>query len=69
MTTKLRWNSNKGGHVGKPRVDAFITEVIEVSKRHGLAISHEDHGGSFRVTELDEEHIEWLQDANDDTKD
>ncbi|MBJ6366759.1 hypothetical protein [Snuella sedimenti] len=44
------------------RAKAFIEEVIEVSKKHGLSLGHEDIGGGFIVTNYKNENIEWLKD-------
>lgn len=48
--------------------DAFLADVVELERRHGLALSHEDTHGGFVVAELDPEfHIPWLLDAVDET--
>lgn len=44
-----RWNIPTHTNVEKPKVDAFLTELIEVSKRHGLSLAHEDNHGAFIV--------------------
>lgn len=49
----------------KIKVKAFIDDIVEVYKKHGLCISHEDHHGSFLVQELDDFHIEWLRYAEE----
>lgn len=47
------------------RRDAFLAEIVEVSKRHGLCLSHEDGQGAFEVDDLNDYCIEWLLDAFD----
>lgn len=46
------------------RKAAFLKEIAAVSKRHGLALSHEDDQGAFIVEEYDASLIEWLSDAS-----
>lgn len=43
------------------KAKAFIEEIIEVSKKHGLSISHEDIGGAFKIEPYDDENIEWIE--------
>ncbi len=47
--------------INNKRAKAFIEEIIEVSKRHGLSIAHEDIGGDFFVYTYDERKTEWLR--------
>jgi hypothetical protein len=63
-----RWNTNMNQRDESPEVDAFLAEVIEVCRKHGLSISHEDTGGAFAVREFNERDNEWLFSANDDRK-
>jgi hypothetical protein len=37
-----RWSGKKQKHIEVPAIDSFIEEVIEVCKKHGFSISHED---------------------------
>ena len=41
-------------------VKAFLLEIAEVSKRHGLSISHQDIAGAFVVEKYDPRNIQWL---------
>jgi hypothetical protein len=50
--------------VENEKVDAFIRDIVEVCKKHGLAISHEDNQGSFEIIDFDESYINWLMDAS-----
>lgn len=54
-----------GEEVEIPEIDAFLTEIEEVCKKHGLSIGHEDSEGGFTILEFDQRHIEWLKDASD----
>ncbi len=59
----------KRHHVGKfesvenKEVDAFLKEIIEVCKEHGLSLSHEDTHGAFIVEKYDKDNIQWLMEA------
>lgn len=65
-----RWKRSPGGLNGRetetPRVDAFLREILEVEKRHGLSLSHEDSQGAFEVVTRKGEN-EWLANAVDAT--
>lgn len=53
-----------GAHVEMPdRMRKFLEEIDEVSRKHGLSISHEDGHGAFIVEEYDESNIDWLFEA------
>ena len=60
-----RWSNN--GEIENPKIDAFLTEIVEVYKRHGLAIAHEDTHGGFEIVALDQQFIDWLMQASDRT--
>lgn len=64
----IRWNISTHSNGEKPKVDAFIEELIEVSKRHGLSLAHEDNHGAFIVEKFSEANAQWLMDAHEDTK-
>lgn len=49
------------------KVIAFLDEVIELGKRQGLSISHEDVHGAFIVRPFNEDDAEWLMAAQDYT--
>ncbi len=52
-----------GGRVACPDVDAFLEEIIEVCKRNGFSLSHEDPHGGFEVIPYSEACSEWMWDA------
>ncbi len=52
---------------GKPEVDAFLADIVEVYRKHGLSLSHEDSQGGFEVEPLSEYNIRWLSQAHDRT--
>lgn len=49
------------------KIDAFLAEVIEISKRHGLSIGHEDGHGGFLVHKFSQHNADWLMAAADET--
>ena len=49
--------------VENKQVDAFLTEIVRVSKEHGLSLSHEDTQGAFIVEKYSQDNIQWLMDA------
>jgi hypothetical protein len=44
----------------REKIDRFLAEVIEVSKKHGFSISHEDGQGAFVIETADDENYDWL---------
>ena len=63
MSTE-RWSVDEGKRIEAPKVDAFLADVAEVCRRHGMSISHEDGHGSFIVTDFDEGNLDWLGGAS-----
>jgi hypothetical protein len=47
-------------------VDKFLEEVLLVCRKHGMTISHEDHGGAFKVEGPSEFNLDWLWNAYDE---
>lgn len=64
-----RWNVAKSVEIENPKIDAFIAEVIAVSKKHGLSIGHEDSHGAFVVEVFSDSNADWLLHAHDDVCD
>jgi hypothetical protein len=59
-----RSHGSESEHRENPRVDAFLAEIEQVCRKHGMSIGHEDGHGSFLVREqLSEYDIEWLKGA------
>lgn len=48
-TKKLRWCQSTSEEKPSPKIDAFVDEVIEVCKKHGFTIGHEDSQGAFVI--------------------
>jgi len=63
-----RWNIQKLQSLENHKVDKFISEVIELSKRHNLSLAHEDKQGAFIIEQFKPENITWLETASDNTE-
>lgn len=42
---------------------AFLHDIENVCRAHGLSLSHEDGHGAFIVEPLSKYNLEWLRDA------
>jgi hypothetical protein len=62
-----RWNTTQHAEVESAKVDAFLADVLEVCKKHGLSISHEDGHGAFEIVAYNDYYVEWLSNAHDAT--
>ncbi len=60
-----RWSAKQNARIEAPDIDAFIAEVIEVSRKHGMSIAHEDGHGGFLIEAFDQENADWLSAAAD----
>ncbi len=58
-----RYSIKRGKKVEEENVDKFLQEVVELSKKHGLSISHDDCYGNFVVSKYDHDDIEWILSA------
>jgi len=43
------------------KVEAFLSDIEEVCRSHGMSISHEDCHGAFIATDFSEETLKWLK--------
>lgn len=73
LGTSLHGNSNEMAEVDvtinqSPQVKAFLAEIAELCREHGLSLSHQDSQGAFQVIQFSEEACEWLLDAEDETE-
>ena len=50
------------------KIAAFKQEVLDVCKKGGFSISHEDAHGAFLVEEWDQHKALWFQQAVDQTQ-
>jgi len=62
-----RWNETLECYADVDKIDAFLKDILEVCKKHGLCISHEDKHGTFLIKEHNELDISWLANADDET--
>lgn len=63
-----RWSGKLSEEVENIDVDNFLLEVLEICKKRGYSISHEDHHGGFEVRKYDNALGEWLWGAADSTE-
>ena len=49
------------------KVVKFLDAVVELSKQHGLSLSHEDGHGGFLVQPADQSNYRWLLAAADES--
>jgi hypothetical protein len=62
-----RWNTHLSKTTDNPVIDAFLSDIVAVCKKHKLSLSHEDGHGAFEVTRYDDNKSEWLLAAHDAT--
>jgi hypothetical protein len=61
--SKERWVRREKEHRVVPEIDAFLADINEVCKRHGLYIHHEDDQGAFEIVECDSGGLEHAIDG------
>jgi len=49
------------------KVNDFLKNIIEICKKYGFSIGHEDTQGSFIIEDFKDENITWLNAASDKT--
>lgn len=49
MSANKRWDRNLATYVDAPDVDAFLSEIIAVCRKHNMVLEHEDSQGGFLV--------------------
>lgn len=81
-----RWNARAGERLpSDPRIEAFLDEIEQVCRKHGMTISHEDPHGNFEIEDfggdpiagspfgpvanVGEYNIRWLRAASDNRSD
>lgn len=58
------WNTITHQYVDSAEVEAFLSEIVAICRKHGLSLAHEDHHGAFEVHEFSEENVAWLTAAH-----
>ncbi len=58
-----RWDERTQQRVERPEIDAFLSDLVAVYRRHGFALEHEDGQGAFVVRKISDEAVAWLMDA------
>ncbi len=59
-----RWSQKQGKRIENSEVEEFLKDLIEVYKKHGFSLAHEDTQGGFIVEKFNEENVEWLMQAS-----
>lgn len=58
----LRCNLVKGEEISN-RVNAFLSDIEAVYRRHEMSIAHEDGHGCFIITDFSEHNLGWLNEC------
>ena len=64
-----RWSTSKHDEIESPVIDRFLEDIIDVYRKHGLSLAHEDSHGGFLVETHTLKNVEWLMAAADNTGD
>ena len=59
----IRWNHTTGKPEENAKVDAFIYELLEVSRKHGLSLKHEEHSNELIVAPHSVDAALWLEEV------
>jgi len=59
-----RWDTKQRKSVVNSKADAFLAEIKEVCRKHGLCIEHEDRHGAFVLVPFTEEVAGFLDSAH-----
>lgn len=51
------------------RIKNFLEDIVLLSKKYNLTISHEDDHGAFVIEEYDKINLDWLHRCNINIKD
>lgn len=62
------WTDQCRGHApgDAARVAEYLAAVVELGKRYGYSLGHEDGHGGFIVEVYSDHNAEWLKDARPD---
>lgn len=63
--TIKRWNLETQQEEHIPEVDAFIKDIMDVYKKHNMAIAQEDYLGEFSIiVHRNDGYDDWLKRAS-----
>jgi hypothetical protein len=68
MEAKKRWVKGRGKLDEVVEVDAFLSEIEVVCRKHNLSISQPDDHGAFIVEKLNVNSLNWLLEADYDAR-
>ena len=60
-----RWSGALKKDVENPKVDAFLADISEVYRKHGLGLYFDDYSGGLEVVPLEARVDELLEEAQD----
>jgi hypothetical protein len=64
IIVKEVWDCTISDFVNMPaEMVAFLSDIVEICKKHNLSISHEDDQGAFIIERYCEHNVAWLLDA------
>ena len=59
------WDLIRSKKIETPtEMNAFFSDIVDVYKKHGLSIAHEDYHGAFIVEPYSELNVKWLKSAH-----
>jgi hypothetical protein len=47
----------------REQIIEFVSDIIKVYKKHNLSLAHEDRHGAFIIEKLNDENVDWLEQA------
>ena len=54
------WDCSSGSRVSRPDVDAFVSDILKVCRKHRMTLAHEDDHGSFVILGPDYSYARML---------
>lgn len=66
MCDATYWHKSDKKELPNSAVDAFIRDIVDVYKKHGMSIAHEDSQGAFIIEDCHDNNIEWLLESSVD---
>ncbi len=58
------WDCRVKSEQENEKAAAFLKDIVEVYKKHGLSLVHEDHNGSFEIEDYNEDNVFWVMSAD-----
>ncbi len=58
------WDCRVKAEKENEKAAAFLKDIVEVYKKHGLSLAHEDHNGSFEIEDYNEDNVYWVMSSD-----